>query len=332
MTNSSLIVAPESAGWGVTPLEPREIEATADGHKTRTKPITYRGLRSAAGSSASRGVSFRQVVEGGDGTIETGVFSNGLSPLFTTMCDSVTTGVHSGGTLAYDHVFTWGPTGPPSGKSITTYLKREKVAGTFDWYKYTGGRGVSLELGVGIDEVLSAKFAYDYKTAAHIAAPSISPTIPDPLTLFNWTDATVTIGGDASCLESFNLTLPTGVDVENKCIKAGDTRHEPMRKMVPELTGSANWKYADSTFFDAFITGEELALTAVFEDTSVNIEGSTHPKLTIAIGAIRFTGEDPEVSVDEATMQALPFEIVDNGTDDVVKITLVTSDTYNWLA
>lgn len=331
MTNSALIVAPESGGWGVTPLEPREIEATADGHKTRTKPITYRGLRSSAGSSASRGTNFRQVVEGGDGTIETGIFSNGLSPLFTTMCDSVSVGVHAGGTLAYDHVFTWGPAGPPSGKSITTYLKREKTNGNFDWYRYTGGRGVSLELGVGIDEVLSGKFEFDYKTAARIADPSISPTTIDALSLFNWTDATVTIDGDASCLESFSLTLPTGVDVENKCVKAGDTRHQPMRKMVPELTGSANWKYASSDYFDAFISGAELPVTAVFEDTSVVIEGSTHPKLTIAIGAIRFTGEDPEVAVDEATKQNLPFEIVDNGTDDVVKITLITSDTYNWL-
>ena len=43
--------------------------------------------------------------------------------------------------------------------------------------------------------------------------------------------------------------------------------------------------------------------------------------------AIRFTGEDPELSESDRTMQNLPFEVLDNGTDPVCRITIVTSDT-----
>lgn len=323
MANSSVIVAaqsvwatPATSGW-------REIEVSEDGHKTRTKPLDYKGIRSATGAKTVR--NYRQVIEGGDGTISVPGFSNGLGILLAPFFDSAASTLHSGGTLAHDQTFLWGADGPPAAANICTVARRERRSGTLDDYKYPGGRGVTLELTQDIDANLLFKLTYDYREPirANLSSPSITQVEAD--LIYNWADATITLDGTAECVESFNLTLPTGIDVEDKCIKRGDTRHTPLRKGTPEPTGTLNWKYNDPKYYDAFISGEPMPLVANWQGP-VAIESTTFPSLTISLGAIRFTGEDPEISVDNPTMQNLPFEILDNEDDPVVEMVFVTSD------
>jgi len=324
MANSSVIVAaqsvwdtPATTGW-------REIEVSSDGHKTRAKPMDYKGIRSATGAKTAR--NWRQVIEGGDGTIEVPGFSNGLGILLAPFFDTAVSALHSGGTLAHDQTFTWGPEGPPANKNITTVVRREqRTAGTLDDYKYPGGRGVQLDVTQDVDANLLFKLVYDYRKPirANLSSPSITQVEAD--LIYNWADATIELDGSAACVDSFNLSLPTGIDVGDKCIKQGDNRHTPMRKGTPEPTGTLKWKYDDPGYYDAFISGEPMPLTATWVGP-VAIESSTYPSLTISLGAIRFTGEDPEISVDEATMQNLPFEILDNEEDPVVQFVFVTSD------
>lgn len=324
MANSSLIVAPQ-ATWGTAATTGwREYEVDSDGHKTRTKPRDYKGIRSATGAKTTR--NYRQVVEGGDGVISLPAFSNGLGILFATMFDSAASALHPSGTLAHDQTFLWGPAGPPATKNITTVVRRERSDNTtVDDFKYEGGRGVQLELTQDVDGNLMFKFTYDYRsvTRANLSSPSITQVDAD--LIYGWDDATITVDGDDSCFKSFGLTLPTGIDVDDKCIKRGDTRHIPMRKGTPEPSGTANGKYGNPDMFDAFISGVPLPLAAHWQGP-VAIEGSTFPSLDINLGAIRFTGEDPEISIDEATMQNLPFEILDNEDDPVVEIKFTTSD------
>lgn len=324
MANSSIIVAaqsdwstPATSGW-------REIEVSADGHKTRSKPMDYKGIRSNTGAKSAR--NFRQVIEGGDGTIEVPGFSNGLGILFAPFFDSATSVVVDGGTDAYEQTYLWGADGPPASANICTVARRERRSGSIDDYKYPGGRGVTLELTQDVDANLLWNMTYDYRNPvrANLVAPSITQVSAD--LIYNWADATIELDGGAECVESFNLTLPTNNDVEDKCIKRGDTRHIPKRKGTPEPSGSLSWKYNDPKYYDAFISGEPMPLTASWQGP-VAIEGSTYPSLTISLGAIRFTGEDPEISVDDPVMQNLPFEILDNETDPVVEMVIVTSDT-----
>lgn len=324
MANSSLIVAPQST-WGTAATSGwRELEVASDGHKTRSKPMDYKGIRSSTGAKTVN--NFRQVIEGGDGVIDIPGFSNGLGILFACFFDTAASAVHSGGTDAYDQTFTWGPDGPPANRNITTVVRRERRGGTVDDYRYPSGRGVQLELTQDIDGNLLWKFTFDYDkpVRSNLSSPSITQVAAD--LIYNWADATISLDGDTECIESFGLTLPTGVDVADKCIKRGANRHVPMRKGTPEPTGTLTWKYNDPVYYDAFVSGEPMPLTASWQGP-VPIEGSTYPSLTISLGAIRFTGEDPEISVDNPVMQNLPFEILDNEEDPVVEMVIVTSDT-----
>lgn len=329
MANSAIIVEPERT-WDGNHAEPRYVDATSDGHKTRAVPVrARRAIRPAATSTGASGARFRQVIEGGDGEFDLDVMDVGMSPFFTLISDSVTSGLHSGASSTYDQLFTIGPAGPPANNcSIRTYkVVERRGTGTVDWYRYTGGRGTSWEIGTAVDGTLTFKLGVDYKTAAKVSDPSISPAEIVPATVFNWHDGAITLDGSALSWESFSLSGNTGVDVADKFISG---RNEPMRMAAPEITGTASQKYGSSALYDLFAAGTEVDnLVATFEDTSVEYETGLHPKLVLTVSKVRITGDDPEISPDNPAMQTTPFEVPDTAT---ITIACRTSDSYTWLA
>lgn len=423
------------ASWGTVPGSGwRALEVNVDGHKTSQEVLQHKGLRSARSAPSASGR--RIVKQKATGSIEVPGFSNGLGIFLRAAASTASSGVHSGGTDAYDQVYEW-TTGPASGtgKSITTEIYRDRRSGTFDVWTYSGGRVTSLEIGQTLDQLLQFKFAVDYKAAVRQGVnPTRSETEVDADLVYAWPDATITLtpvggSGTAECVQSFTLTLPNELDVDDWCLKAGvsevqtitksgtwsggtftltvlgattaaiaydanaatiqtaietagvpaayvtasggpigstpltltysdtlgnvteatintgsvtgstpgasvstgtagvsSSRHEPMRTGTPAPTGTLAWKYQGPAYYDAFVAGTEYALTAVWQG-DVAIEGTTYPSLTIEIPSLFFTGDDPEISPDSPTVQNLPFEVTDNGTDPVCTITVVTSDT-----
>lgn len=331
MSNGYLLFSSEST-WGTVPGSGwRSIEASSDGHKTAQEYLQHKGLR--AGRAAPSVDGRRIVKQKGTGTIEVPGFSNGLGILFRAAASTAASAVHSGGTDAYDQVYTWTDVGVPENRSITTEVYRDRRSGTFDAYTYYGGRVVSLEIGQTLDALLNFKFNMDYKGVTRQSVlPTRTPTEVTAVLVYAWPDATISfdpVGGDPAveeCVASFNLTIPNELDVDDWCLKQGTSRHQPTRKAAPSPTGEITWKYQDPTYYDAFVAGEIFSLTATWEGTTA-IEGSTMPSLTIEVPAVAFTGDDPEITVDNPTMQSMPFEVLDNGTDPAVTITIVTSDT-----
>lgn len=330
MSNGYALLASETT-TGTTPSSGyRRLEVATDGHKTRDEVLRYEGLRPSASAPSTSGR--RIIAKGGEGTIEVPGFANGLGILLRAAASTAASAVHSGGTDAYDQTYTWTAAGPPTNRAITTEIYRDRKSGTYDAFTYSGGRVTSLEIGQDLDQHLMLKFIMDYLSVARPGSlPSRTPTIVEPDFIYAWPDAQIILtpdGGSPSteCVSSFGLTLPTEVDVNDWCLKRGTTRHEPLRKGRPSPTGKIDWKYQAPTYYDAFRAGTVFSLEANWLGSTV-IEGSTYPGLTIEVPAIAFTGEDPEITKDEATTQALPFEVLDNGTDPAVTITVVTSDT-----
>jgi hypothetical protein len=330
MSNGYLLFASETT-WGTVPGSGwRSIEASSDGHKTAQEYLQHKGLR--AGRAAPSVDGRRIVKQKGTGSIEVPGFANGLGIFFRAAASTAATAVHSGGTLAHDQVFTWTSAGIPEDRAISTEVYRDRRSGTFDAYTYSGGRVVSLEIGQTLDDLLKFTFNMDYKAVLRQSVlPTRTPTEVDPDFVYAWPDATISfdpVGGDPAveeCVASFSLTIPNELDVDDWCLKAGTERHQPVRQAAPSPTGEITWKYQDPTYYDAFVAGEIFSLTATWEGSTV-IEGSTLPSCTIEIPAVAFTGDDPEITVDNPTMQSMPFEVLDNGTDPAVTITFVTSD------
>lgn len=329
MSNGYLLFASETT-WGTTPASGwRSLEATSDGHKTSQEYLQHKGLR--AGRAAPSVDGRRIVKQRGTGTIEVPGFANGLGILFRTAASTAASAVHTLGTLAYDQIYTFTDVGAPEDRSVSTEVYRDRRSGTFDAYTYAGGRCVSLGIGQTLDNLLSFKFDMDYKSATlQGSLPTRTPTEVVPDLVYAWPDATITLTPDGGsptdeCVASFDLTVPTMMDVDDWCLQKGTTRHQPTRTGAPSPTGSLSWKYQTTDYYEAFVAGTIYSLTAKWEGDDV-IELTTKPSLTITIPAIAYTGDDPEITVDNPTMQTMPFEVLDNGTDPALTITVVTSD------
>lgn len=432
MGNGYALHASETT-WGTTPTSGyRALEVNVDGHKTTQEILQHKGLRAARSAPSAAGR--RIVKQKATGTIEIPGYSNGLG-IFLRAAASTAASTNTG-TLSYTQVYEW-TTGPPTNAAITTEVYRDRRSGTFDVWTYSGGRVTSLEVGQTLDQMLQLKFAMDYKSAVRQgSAPTRSETEVDPDLIYAWPDATITLtpvggSGTAECVQSFALTLPNDLDVDDWCLKAGvsevqtitkggtwgggtftltvlgvttaaiaynataatiqtaietagvpaayvtatggpisttmlsltysdtlgdvaavtintgsvtgsaptatvatptagvsSSRHEPMRLSAPSPTGTLAWKYQGPAYYDAFVAGTEYALTAVWQgDIGIEADGTIKPSLTIEIPSLFFTGDDPEISPDAATVQNLPFEVTDNGTDPICTVTVVTSDT-----
>lgn len=432
MGNGYAIHASEST-WGTTPSSGyRALEVNVDGHKTTQEILQHKGLRAARSAPSAAGR--RIVKQKATGTIEVPGYSNGLG-IFLRAAASESSSTNTG-TLSYTQVHDF-TTGPPTNHSICTEIYRDRRSGTFDVWTYSGGRVTSVEIGQTLDQMLQFKFGMDYKSALRQpVVPSRSETEVEADLIYAWPDATITLtpvggSGTAECVQSFSLTLPNELDLDDWCLKAGvsevqtvtksgtwsggtftltvlgattdpiaydanaatiqaalvaegvpasyvtvsggpigstpltltysdtlgdvaavscntasvtgstpgatiatptpgvsSSRHEPMRLGAPAPTGSLAWKYQGPAYYDAFVAGTEYALTAVWEgDDGIEADGTVKPSLTIEIPSLFFTGDDPEISPDAATIQNLPFEVTDNGTDPVCTITVVTSDT-----
>lgn len=330
MSNGYLLFASETT-WGTVPASGwRALEASSDSHKSSQEILQHKGLR--AGRAAPSVAGRRIVKQKGTGTIEVPGFSNGLGILFRAAASTASSALHPAGTLAYDQTYTWSDVGVPEDRSITTEVYRDRRSGTFDAFTYAGGRVVSLEIGQTLDALLNFKFNMDYKTAAvQGSLPTRTPTEVDADFVYAWPDATITLDPEGAgaavdeCVASFDLTIPNEMDVDDWCLKQGTTRHQPTRMATPAPTGNLSWKYQSPTYYSAFVAGTIFSLTAAWEGSTV-IEGSTYPSLTITIPAIAFSGDDPEIQPDGPTMQSMPFEVLDNGTDPAVTIEFVTSD------
>lgn len=328
MSNGYAIIANEAtydtapaAGW-------REVGISGDAHQSRQDVITPNLIRRNA--SAPRVSDQRVINKGATGTLSTLGFSNGLGLLLAAAAGTSSSGVVSGGTLAYEQIYEFDEVSPT--RSISTEFYRDRRSGTLDAFTYTGGKVTQTQFTQDLQGHLAIVFGMDYASVERQSSdPARTPTIVTPDFTYAWPDALISIGpaGDTlvdECVSSFDLTLPTNLDVEDWCLRRGTGRHEPTRQGTPAPSGTINWRYQDPTYFDAFLAGEVFELTANWLAPEA-IEDTTFPELTIAIAALRFTGEDPQIAADGPTTQNLPFVVLDNGTDPAATVTVITSDT-----
>lgn len=333
MGNSYALIAQEST-YGTAPASGYwDLQVNEDTHKARAPfVITRSGMRRNA--AAPRAAGRRHIDKGGEGTITVDGISNGLGILFRTAASTAASAVASGGTLAYEQIFTFTHNGPPLGRSVTTEWYRDQEDGDYDWYQYRGGRCMQLDYGVGLDELLVWGFQMDYIASSRLTVdPARTPVTVEPDTVFSWADPTITLtpleggGGAAECLQSVSGSIPTGIDVDRWCLKKGTNRHQPARNKIVEPTGSLTWKYQTPTYYDAFKDGDQFSLSILFEGDEA-IEDTTVPSVEILHPCIEFVEpNDPQASVDDSTMQDLPFVVLDDETNPHTTITVITSDT-----
>lgn len=224
--------------------------------------------------------------------------------------------------------------------SLAVQVAREMKGAGLDRDTFVGGQVGQMTLTQGLapttsgvtDEGLS-KIAFDMNYQRRDpAVPERLPTYPDQELYYNGGDHSLLIGADLlnledECLNEWTLTVPTGVDFEDRCIST-QVRDQATRGALPGPTMQMAWTYKGRKYYDAWLDGEILALRSRWEPTGdLFITGTaTKPSFTVDIAAFALNGDTPNESPTESTKQNLPTDVLWNETDPMIRITVVTGE------
>lgn len=314
----------------------RGVEAADDGHSVNVLTSQRSGIRRGQQGPLSLGA--QTTVRGGAGTIKTELLSNGLGFLLRAVFGDPVITTPVGATAARKHVYATSDLA--SAFTLSTIIGRELQGGAVDHEVYTGGQVTEFKLAQGLgpdgggstsDTNAKLEFALDYAKIDRVKTANGSTTYPTPLIAFGLGEATLSLGPDLEnlendCLDKFEFVYPTGLDLSTRCISASLAREKAYRGSLPAPTLGLGRKYDNRDLYDAFLDGDFMAFRAEWVGP-VAIEDTTFPSVTLDVPSIRFTGSTPQMSQENSTTQDLPAEVLWNGTDPMVTLTLITTDT-----
>lgn len=307
----------------------RRIPIETDDHKSVDSEMSWVGIGEGAGGAPALD-GFDRVGKGGTGTVRTPVLTKGLGLFNRAAGTTFTSTVVDGGTLAYEQVTTFGDTGAPANRSISTVAYRDRADGTVDSWLFTGGMPTEIVVSWAVDEYLMISYAMDYAEVER-ENPVPSRTIVAPTSRrIPWSKVTPTFtnldddSSNSECIKSGTITIPLNLDTGDYC-SGDEVKHRPTRSGIPEPTVTFDWKYGHPRYYDAYKAGTPFSFQLVAE-LDDPIEDATVPSFTLDIPALVHDANDPVTSVSDPTMQTLPGKVKSNGTDPAVTFTQVTSD------
>lgn len=267
---------------------------------------------------------YERVITGYAGTINYEVMTKGYGLLLQQALGSnVVTQV--GATAEYEQVITPDLTNNLRGVSATVQIGRMMSDQTVQPFTFEGGKALSWELSCAEGESLRLALEWDFedaKTATALAVASFAAG----RRVFHWAQGVLTIGGVANVVKKVSLKGNNALDTDRDGIGTAGLKREPLANGELELTGGFDVEFVDMVNRDAWLNKTEAALQLVF--TGGLIPSTANPyKLTVDVPVIVYEGAEPASSGPELNRQDIPFRALDNGSDDIVTITINSDDT-----
>lgn len=210
------------------------------------------------------------------------------------------------------------------GKFMTVQVGRPDVGGTVRAFTYEGGKITSWELMCDVDGPLKLKTSWDFEnvlTATALATPSWVAT--QEMFIFN--EGAVTIGGSTAYAKSLSLTGTRALSTDRRFL--GGTKKEPLAGGMTEIGGSLGMEFEDLTHWGSAIAGTVQAMVFTFTLATIIPTTAVAFSLTITLPAVKFLEAKPNVGGPSIVPLSLPFKALDNGSDPVISLVYVTSDT-----
>jgi len=305
-----------------TPVTPtRSFEAKADGFKTSREAIESVGMRAAMHTVRSD----RRVWQnfGSEGTIEVDVLNKGMGMLFRTMLtEAASAPVQQAATAAYLGTFNSAADAPS--KSLTVQVIRPQTGGTNTPFTHHGAVATGWKLSQAIEDFLVLSVDYDCEDVDTVTAAATA-AYPSSASPFHWGQCVVTVGGVAMDVRSFEFTADLGLKTNRRYLRGSDLKKQPIRGARPTYTGKLEADFDATTRYDEFVAGTVTSLVATW--TGTLIASSYYNLVRLTLPAIQWTGESPEASTSDLSMQPLPFKVLHDGSNPAVKLEYQSTDT-----
>ena len=201
------------------------------------------------------------------------------------------------------NVFTLGD---PSTRSMTVQVGVPQYGGTVTPKTITGAKVTSFTLGVDNGGIATGSFSVDgaaFTTAQSLATPSYSTSA----SVFNFAQGAITVDGVAAAnIRDFNVTVENTLNTERYNLGASGTKSAQVVNGFRAVTGSMTAEFTSTALLAKVLSDADASVSLTFT-------GPSSSSLTIALAAVKFDGDMPQVGGPETIDQAMTFTAYDNG-------------------
>ena len=298
----------------------RAYEGKADSFKRNQEALESVGFR--AGMETVRSDRRRQINMGGEGGLEIDVLSKGFGLLLQGMLGTVSGPTQIGATTAYTTTAISSADDPDDAFSVQ--VLRTDSAGTQRVFTHLGSVITGWELKQEVNGLANVNLNFDFQDVNTSEAAG-TPSYPASALPYDWTQCVVSIGGSPVDVRTISLSGELGMKTDRRYLKGSALKAQPKRAAVPSFTGNIELDMVSLALYANFVAGDIVPITFVW--TGANISGAEYHKVTVTLASCQFDGSSPEASLDDLTSQALPFKVLDNGTDPAVSVAYISTDT-----
>lgn len=305
--------------WGVFQTPTRFLEVNSFAVKNNVERIESAAIR--ASNRVLRQDRWASNAKGVSGTVELEVMSKGFGLLLKHVLGAVAITTPSGATNARLHTHTLGD---QWGLGLTVQGGVPDVSGTVQPFSWLGCKVAEWTLENEVDGILMLTLGLDgatETTAQSLASASYSASME----LLTYAGGVISVAGSSFDVTSFSLNGNNGLKTDRYHLRGATTKKEPVPAALVEMTGSITAEFDGLTPYNRFVNGTVASLSAVW--TGSQIESGQNYSLTVTLPAVRFDGETPEVGGPDVVMQALPYKVLFDGSQEPITIAYKTTDT-----
>lgn len=318
---AQLGLATESTyGTFVTPT--RFLPFTSESIELSREFIESKGLR--AGRIAQAGDLVKPTTRTAAGNVEGEFLYNGMGVWLNQLHGNTVT-PSTVGTLGRRQIHEIGEV-DPGGKSLTVQFGRPDSGGTVRPFSALGTKVAEATFSLDVGGFLNASFSVDSQdvvTSQSLATATYNANV-EP---FDFTQASIEFDDVAytECVQSLSITVSNPHKTDRYCIGGGALKKEPVQNDLTMVTVSLEMEFASLTQWTAFTSDTRRKLEVIF--TGDAIESGTNYGLTFTMPeTVTRTANAPVQGPDMLT-QTIELQAVDNGTDPVLTIDYLTTDT-----
>jgi hypothetical protein len=276
------------------------------------------GIR--AGNRVTRSDRVKTYTKGAAGTLSFDLMNKGFGLLHEMAFGSNTVTTVSG--TARKHTIVMDANGA-YGKSATMQLGRPGTGGAV--HPFTLGGCKVTKFGLSLELEKAAVIEVGVDAASVVTATALaSASYPTAQEMFIFAEGDVKIAGSTVFAPSFKFDYDPKYMTDRRSI--GNTKKEPLVEDYADIGGSVGLEFEDLTHYAREVAGTQTALLLTMTLASEANTGVPF-SYTLTLPCVEWLPASRNIKgPDRITIDA-PFKVLNNGTDEPVKVEYVTTDT-----
>ena len=315
--------------YGTAVAATRSFQDTGDDWTVVPSPVEI-GETTLAAQQTDLAHNYQMTLEKVTGSINTGLYNNGVGLLLANLLGSATTpaAVPSSTNARFGRTYATSA----EGDSTSFTVRRGRSSRQANWesetieeFVYAGCVISEFELSVSANNpwMLSVTFVGQTEATGGAATAQLYPPFGTGATLvafFSWQNTSLSIGGVAlDKFEGFTLTGSYNLDEAIKTLNSSANIQKPLRMGRPTfegtLSGGTYSTDAKTAVYDRFRAGELTSIVAEAKRDPTTGVSADHSRdiFRVSLGQCRFTGTTPVSAPGSRTMIEGPFKVFWDG-------------------